>query len=275
MSAKPSNGEASVTAFASISVNFNEPVDPQELTTEMLSVTDQSRNNIAGIISAVDNSLLFVPSSPYSDSTTYAVKISEKIKDYSGNPMGTDLELIFSTEPKPMTHGGVAGALTDNSARIFARARREAVISMELSTDPGLTGSLFTEGVRAEASSDFTAIVPVNGLVKDTVYYYSPIIDGVRQNSTPYQHFKTAPQQGSDQSFSFVFGSCQLDGTHSIFSAISEQNDLLMMIHLGDFGYIDSTILDKQRSNYKKQYDPSSSNFFFRNVLSNMSFMRV
>ncbi len=74
--------------------------------------------------------------------------------------------------------GPIVGDVTDSSALIWARANREALLSVEYGTEPELRTSQFTEPVRLTADRDFTAKVLLEGLAPHTRYFYRVHVQG-------------------------------------------------------------------------------------------------
>jgi len=66
----------------------------------------------------------------------------------------------------------IVGDVTADSALVWARASREAILRIEYGTEAELTAAQFTEPVRLSLERDFTAKVPLEGLRPGTRYFY-------------------------------------------------------------------------------------------------------
>lgn len=157
--------------------------------------------------------------------------------------------------PATMTHNMGIGGVSDTTAKYRARLDTDAAtIKIEYSTSSDLSGSTISTGVAVATSGDLTGGEEITGLSANTKYYYSILADDVRQHSSPFPSFTTFPTAGVDAAVSLAFGSCQTDGSEAtIFASIAADTPNLF-IHLGDFGYPDSTVLATQRANYRTQH---------------------
>lgn len=176
----------------------------------------------------------------------------------------TDNDPECPEPPAVLTHGGIAGAVTSNSAKVYARADKNASMQIEYSVFSDLNNSMFSDSIDVNSDTDFSVMFSLNDLNSNTIYYYSVLVDGVRQNVFPFPSFETFPFEGIDSSFSFVYTADQTDGNHLIFEKIGDENALFFFTG-GDFGYPDSPLLQNQRLNFQRQYDPK--NAFYYSVL--------
>jgi phosphodiesterase/alkaline phosphatase D-like protein len=126
-------------------------------------------------------------------------------------------------------------------ARISLRAAAASTVAMKYSTNDDLSDATVTSGVAVDSTTDFTCAIDIASLAPDTVYYYTPKINGADQYSSGFPTFKTFPTAGTPVSFSFAFGSCTRHagvGADSIFSAVPAGARFLM--HIGDTIYADA-----------------------------------
>jgi hypothetical protein len=153
------------------------------------------------------------------------------------------------------TYCGIGGT-TDSSTKYRVRCDTVgSTVQIEYSTASDLSGSTTSTGFTVTNADDRVGEEEITGLSADTVYHYSIVIDGTRKHASPFPFFKTFPAAGVDANLKVIFGSCQLSGDEStIFAAIAAE-DADLFIHLGDFGYTDSTQLINQRTNYRAQYN--------------------
>jgi|SRR5581483_10625184 alkaline phosphatase D len=168
--------------------------------------------------------------------------------------------VIPETESPYLTHGPVVGAVTDSSARIFARTNDSAQVQVRYGTLPDLSDAIFSAPQFTKASHDFTTIIPLTKLQAATVYYVDIWVNGLDQIAPPYPRFKTFPTAGSNVPFKFVF----LTDLHSptadlgTFNAASLENPDFVIIG-GDFGFGNQNTLFEKRAAYKQLYNASDT----------------
>jgi alkaline phosphatase D len=138
--------------------------------------------------------------------------------------------------------GPMVGAPTANAIRVWARVSGTFDVVLEVSPRRDFADVRASQPVRADATSDFTAVVNVDRLSPATSYYYRLRIDGVldRYQPLPYRT-RTAPRGRS--AFRAAFGSCarlQIDTDQRIFS-VAQSLEPDLMFFLGDNIYADST----------------------------------
>lgn len=167
-----------------------------------------------------------------------------------------------------VTHGPVVGAVTATSARITARLSAAGTLSFQVSTSPNFATTVGTVQ-SAAVDTNLFATISVTGLSPNTEYFYRPVI-----NDTPVaaasevRRFRTAPADGAPTPFAFAFGSCQQDGNSppgtsnigNVFPRIACDHTIRFMLHLGDWGYPDTT--DKNPNNSRE----NTFNLNFANV---------
>lgn len=150
-----------------------------------------------------------------------------------------------------LTDCGISG-VTTTSAKYRLKASYASPISIEYSVNSDLSDSTIGGDSSTALVDNNTGGGEITGLTADTTYYYSFLSNGTRQHSEPFPYFKTMPNRGMAR---ICFSSCQDDPDEAtIFAAIADENPDLF-IHLGDFGYPDSTVLADQRTNYQTQLD--------------------
>ncbi len=160
-----------------------------------------------------------------------------------------------------VTHGPVVGAVTDNSARVLVRTSAAATVQFQFSTSPAFTSPILSNVVNTVQADTFFAIASVSGLSPNTLYYYRPLINNVP--TADVRQFKTFPSPTAPTNFAFAFGSCQQDGDAinsnigRVFPLIagnlkrfSTDPEIRFMLHLGDWGYPDTTDTPANPTNY-------------------------
>ena len=186
------------------------------------------------------------------------------------------LVLLVSTKAlwaqTKVTHGPLVGAVTSKSARIVIRTDATATVRFDVATDNTFANALATEADTAEASSACFVIINVDELSANTQYYYRAVVDNVAHSEI--RRFKTFPNEGVVESFTFAFGACQqaVGDPHSyigrVFPLIA-QDEPRFFLHLGDWTYPDTTDTPANptnffntdyalvQANYMEKYNPS------------------
>lgn len=102
--------------------------------------------------------------------------------------------LIHAIPPIEFRHGIASGDVSSDSAVLWTRINKEAIVKLEVSTDPTFKKLDFKQNVRAHESDDFTVKTIATNLKPDQVYYYK-----WRHGSASSEigTFKTSPIQSS------------------------------------------------------------------------------
>jgi alkaline phosphatase D len=165
------------------------------------------------------------------------------------------------------THGPLVGAVTDTSAKIFARTNKPATVAIETTTNPDVWPGVRSDSIQTAEESDDTAIVPITGLTAETKYYYRILVDGMPQQSAPYPSFRTFPPPGSFRDFTFIVISDTdhvPDGQDAPVYAKVDEEDPAFVIQIGDFDHSVPLTLDQMRRQHQDVRDgpyPSSIAF--------------
>lgn len=160
-----------------------------------------------------------------------------------------------------LTHGPVFGGVTEAKANVFVRTNQTAEVVIEYSTDPGLQNPLTTDQFLTDEDYDFTAIVPLTGLVPETTYYVNILVNGAPQLTAPYPMFATFPAPGTSRDFNFVVMSDfrpieKLEGQVQTYASASAEQPAFAFIG-GDFDQSNPQTLTDRRVMFKSLYDPS------------------
>jgi outer membrane protein assembly factor BamB len=85
----PTNGATNVPSTANIKVTFNEPINPNSLSTLNFKVEDSSSNSVSGAINyeSSTNTAVFDPSASLKDSEVYTVTITTGVEDQWQNSL--------------------------------------------------------------------------------------------------------------------------------------------------------------------------------------------
>ena len=157
-----------------------------------------------------------------------------------------------------ITHGPVIGGVTPTSARVYVRTNAPMPVTMTLADNPNLDNPIIVND-STRAGRDNSIIFEVSGLQPWTTYYYGWTCNG--QDEFTIGHFKTFPQVGQRDHYTWGVLSCQEYGTYNTFnSVLLNQPDL--MLHTGDWSYPDYQIPGEERTNwellklaYRKRYE--------------------
>lgn len=103
-----------------------------------------------------------------------------------------------------MTHGPVVGGVTHTEAVLWLRTDEIANILFRYSTNPDLYEANVSDNALTDSIGDFTASVSVINLLPDSIYYYTPNVDGVDSFTDNFPSFRTAPTPGDPTEFKVV-----------------------------------------------------------------------
>ncbi|MFC2139816.1 alkaline phosphatase D family protein [Bacteroidota bacterium] len=118
---------------------------------------------------------------------------SAEFKDYA---LDYDIDII---------HGPMVGKVTDNSASFWVRTANECKVQVRASSSSKMHMANLSDIKKSSAKSDYTAIVTMEGLKPNMVYFYEVLINGkVAGNDIP--SFSTYPAKGDEKKLTVVFG---------------------------------------------------------------------
>ncbi|MFW5862378.1 MAG: Ig-like domain-containing protein [Spirochaetota bacterium] len=111
----PYDNSSEVSTESSISITFNEPVDPNSISAQTIRMQDGD-TTITGSLSVDSDTVTFTPSTMLQNNTMYAVTASTGIRDLSGNHLANNYTWYFTTEtdtsPPEVTSTSPAGNAT-------------------------------------------------------------------------------------------------------------------------------------------------------------------
>jgi len=175
--------------------------------------------------------------------------------------LGVTPTATLQRELAHLSHGPVVGAVTDSTARVFARTSDNAEVRVRYGKLADLSDAIESNAQRTSTEHDMTTIISLSNLDPATVYYIDILVDGVSQLSAPYPQFKTFPPAGSAQEFKFVHltdSSAAPNLTAKSFAnADAEHPDFVILG--GDFPHGNPQTLEDRRVLYKQLYDPATS----------------
>ena len=162
-SVSPTNGAANVNLGTTVTVTFNEAMDPLTLTTSTFELRDASNNLVPASVSynPVTRTATLTPDSPLALSATYTARVvggASGATDAAGNPLGSDSSWSFSTQGPPPNEGpGGPILVLSSAANPFSR--------------------YYAEILRAEGLNEFTA-TDISNLTAALLNNYQVVILG-------------------------------------------------------------------------------------------------
>jgi len=103
-------------------------------------------------------------------------------------------------------HGPLVGTVTDRSARVWVRTALECDVRVVVSESKDLGRGQFATG-HSLPKTDYTAVVEINSLSPDTLYYYAVEMIGTQSDaSAKVGSFRTFPAAGKAAKFRLAFG---------------------------------------------------------------------
>lgn len=171
----PGDGATYVSANSSVSVLFNEAIDPATLGTATFTLSDGS-GPLGGAVSyaPATRTATFTPAAPLSHNTLHTVALSAIIKDLAGNPL-PQTSWSFTTIPGetvlPIVSATVPGSQAGNVSVFnpvsasFSEDMDQSTINSASFLVSGVSGSVSYDGVTRTAR--FTPDVP---LTNSTTY---------------------------------------------------------------------------------------------------------
>ncbi len=133
----------------------------------------------------------------------------------------------------------------------FSAPTVTATVAVQYSTDPNFATFSVSDSRTTDATSDFTANVPLTNLSAETTYYLRVLVNDVLQSSAPpYPSFTSFAPSGTSRSFNFVvftdfFNVANLDRDVATFQHASERNPAFAFIG-GDFDHRNPGPLDAE-----------------------------
>ena len=148
-----------------------------------------------------------------------------------------------------ITHGPFVGHLTPTTAMVWARCSRAGVYRLTargISERAGLTAT-----AEATADNDMCVVWRVTGLQAETRYSYEVTYGGQQLLSDEAAFFVTPSDLDAPTVTRLTIGSCAREdpGSSAVWRRMSALQPHAVVL-LGDTPYIDSTVLDVQRTRY-------------------------
>ncbi|MCP4750946.1 MAG: Ig-like domain-containing protein [Proteobacteria bacterium] len=165
----PDDGEDDLATNASISIQFNEAVDPRTVTVKTFTLSASGDSTtIAGFVTATGRSAVFDPMSDLAANTEYTATVTTAIADAAGNNLEDNTSWSFTTGAAV---DNVAPALStlapaDQAGDFAANADIEIVFSEEIDAS-----SLINLSFTMKRTSDNTVVPGTLTLVGNTLAF--------------------------------------------------------------------------------------------------------
>ncbi len=172
VSSIPANGATNVPLNTIVALRFNDKIEPS--TINPITFTLQGPTPVNGVISYVDTTATFLPTTALLPNTTYTVRLSTAVKSARGNALQTDYLSSFSTGTTLAPT--VIATNPTNSTTAAANAAVTATFSIPM--DPAtISTSTFTlmQGLTPVAGTvaytgSTASFTPTNGLSAGITY---------------------------------------------------------------------------------------------------------
>ena len=139
-----------------------------------------------------------------------------------------------------LIHGPMLGSMTDTSVRVWVRTVDEVPVRVLVSPSKDLSNLIASTRASTSSEVDYTAVVEVEGLQPDTVYYYDLTLGGESVLAPERPSFRTYPRNSGGTRASVVFGggAKYTPANERMWDTIRKQGPEALLL-LGDNVYID------------------------------------
>lgn len=165
--------------------------------------------------------------------------------------------------------GPMLGRVSDNSASFWVRTVNEVNIQVSVSKHKSMEDVVNSDIVRSDSSKDYTAIVEIDKLEPNTVYFYEVFVNGGASANSVIHSFRTFPKVDKGANIKVVFGggAGYIPWHERIWDVIKGHNPSAFL-WMGDNVYIDTPLQpdDIRYCYYQRQSRPE-----FRRLVSSVS----
>ena len=105
-----------------------------------------------------------------------------------------------------LIHGPMLGSLTETSAKFWVRTVDEVPVQVLVSQSKDLSNPIKSTKASTSSELDYTAVVGVEALQPDTLYYYDLTLNGKSVSTPERPSFRTYPRSSARTRSSVVFG---------------------------------------------------------------------
>lgn len=163
-----------------------------------------------------------------------------------------------------LSHGPLSAAVTQNSAKVWVRTNEatSTFYGVQIKYIPDNSSEwLITPPSRTVRDNDYTVAISLSGLLPDTVYRYTVLVDGVEHpfNNPPLPKFKTFPSSDVPSSFKFgILTDLDCSKPAPSMQALADDHPDFILV-LGDYDHSnpgeDTPVLDAVRAMHRKVRD--------------------
>lgn len=166
--------------------------------------------------------------------------------------------------------GYVSGDVTDCSALVWLCAMTDSRVRIDFADNLSWDRSKSTDEIVVAASSDFTAIFKLDGLLPSTRYYYRAQVAGKLPG--PIASFITAPAPGDNAKVVFCFSGDTRESYQpfTVMRAVQNQEPDFFL-HLGDTIYADRGGTASTLAEFWQKYRANRSDRWSQNCFSTTS----
>jgi Bacterial Ig-like domain/Galactose oxidase, central domain len=195
----PSDFAVGVPVSSSVSVTFNEPMDPDTINVATFGLRDAIGDGVPGTVVLNGQTATFAPSNPFAGSSRYTAMVTTGAKDVAGNRLGTAFSWSFTTSAAPDVTGPGVVSTAPRAGETCAAPDSVITVVFNESIDPTtLTASTFsladsaTNVVSASrgVATTTVSLVP-NVSLAPSATYTGTVTTGIKDtsgNSMPANH---------------------------------------------------------------------------------------
>ena len=158
----------------------------------------------------------------------------------------------------------IVGGVTSSEAQVFARVNATASVAIQYSTSTSFSGTQTTIARNATSPNDFTTILPLQGLLPETQYYYRAVINGTPVNDATVHSFVTyaAPNTVAQFSFAVTADLQNINADPSVpapvYSSIAAEDHAFLM-QVGDIDHRNPSRLSGMREMHREVRGPGNA----------------
>ena len=181
----------------------------------------------------------------------------------------TDLyKKLLAEQKNKAVHGPMLGCIAHDGVKVWVRTAREADIEIIVSEKSGLSEPVASARGRSKSADDFTAVLQVSGLKKNTTYHYGLGVNGAKPADAGT--FRTVHPPGSGLALRLAFGGgAGYTPQHErMWNTINDSRPDILLL-LGDNVYIDQPehSLCQHYCYYRRQSRPEWRRFTARTAI--------
>jgi hypothetical protein len=173
----PANGATGVAVTTSITVTFDEPVNPATANSSTFVVTGHAGTPVLGTITYSGSTATFTPNSPLAASSTYTATITTGVQDPAGIALAANFVWTFATGTIPTVvstnplNGAINVFTNQEVVATFSEAMNSTTVIASGTTTMAATGGGAVPGtVTYVAATNTVKFAPTTTLLPSTSY---------------------------------------------------------------------------------------------------------